>query len=79
MSVSHLVAKQFLLVLCIVVWIVLQAKLLEVLLKGCDRVTNHVEEVSSAIPSLLPSICDTFKFWSIVKIFAPVSPFSILS
>jgi len=78
-SVSHLVAKQFLLVLCIVVWIVLQAKLLEVLLKGCNRVTNHVEEVSSAIPSLLPSICDTCKFWSVGKIFAPVSPFSILS
>jgi hypothetical protein len=78
-SVSHLVAKQFLLVLCIIVWIVLQAKLLEVLFKGCNRVTNHVEEVSSGIPSLLPSICDTCKFCSIGKIFAPVSPFSILS
>ncbi len=61
-SFSHLVAKQFILVLCIVVWIVLHARLLEVVLNECNRVTSHVEEVSSAILFLLPSICNSCKF-----------------
>ncbi len=42
---------------------VLQARLLEVLLDGCNRVINHVEEVSSALSTLLPSACEFLKFW----------------
>jgi hypothetical protein len=47
--------------------IVLQARVLDVLLKGCNRVVNHVEEVSSALSTLLPSTYEFSSFGRIVN------------
>jgi hypothetical protein len=47
--------------------IVLQARVLDVLLKGCDRVINHVEEVSSALSTLLPSTYEFSSFGRIIN------------